>query len=166
MEESMHKITDFATYYSVDPLFTDCMNTFNTKDTAMQDRVYENLKIRFGFYIAKTILNSFSRESEANTLKSAIEKIIMDAGLTIRQIEIHFDIIKQFNLFICQCRWYKFKREAIRDSITTFMDHMKRFEDMLLFKPFLDGINESESNQKNLSTLYGMIFYIHICFIK
>jgi hypothetical protein len=50
----------------------------------------------------------------------------------------------QFTQFIFQCRWHEFEPAAIEGLIKLFMDDMKAFEDMLLFKPFLDEKNESE----------------------
>jgi len=144
MEECMHKITDWAAYHSVEPLFSGCFNHFNKKDKAIQDQLFENLKVRFGFCIAKTFLNRFSHESALPLLESAINKIITDAGLTIRHITKHSAIMDQFTQFIFQCRWHKFEPAAIEGSIKLFMDDMKAFEDMLLFKPFLDEKNESE----------------------
>jgi hypothetical protein len=141
--EEYNKITDWAAYHSVEPLFSGCFNYFNTKDKAIQDQLFENLKVRFGFCLAKSFLNRFSHEREP-LLDSAINKIITDAGLTIRHIKKHSDIMNQFTQFKFQCRCHKFEPAAIEGLIKLFIDDMKAFEDMLLFKPFLDEKNESE----------------------
>ena len=142
----MHKITDWALYHSMELVLNGCINYFNSKDKEMQDRVFENLKIRFGFYFAKTILNRLGRQCGEFLLSEAIENIINVAGLDHKHIKFHSNFLAEWHHFILQYRLdvLFLQPSAIRGSIETFMARMKVFEDTLLFKPSLDGKDESE----------------------
>lgn len=140
----MEEIIDWAAYHSIQQVFDGCIKNIDTLDKEMQDRLFENRKIRFGFYIANQYLKRLSAENGEAPLYSAIEHIINTAGLNRNHIDTHSDIMWQLNVFIDQCRQDKFEPSAIRARKETFMYHLKRFEDALLFKPFLDGKIESE----------------------
>ena len=118
MEAIMQKITDWAAYHSMEPVFNGCIKYFDTVDKEMQDRVFKTLKCRFGFYVAYNVLNSLSSESETTLLFEAIKNIINDAGLNSKHLEIHTDILQELNLFRNQCRQDNFEPSAnVRSSL-------------------------------------------------